>query len=791
MRRSRGFSTGFYLPILALQALNGATASAQTADATTTGSNASANIPAGGLEEIVVTAARREQNESKVPISITAFTQKALDENNVRTVDDIMKLTPGVQFDRSGDREGIASISIRGVQSDAGSGATGIYIDDTPIQSRADIGGLGSSVWPQIFNLERVEVLRGPQGTLFGAGSEGGTVRFITPQPSTTQYQVYARSELSFTQDGAPSQELGVAGNVPVVDGTLGVRASAYYRHDGGYVNRVDYISGNVEQPNSNFQDTKSLRLALIYKPADALTITPAFYYQSLDFNDSGLFWDPLSNVSAGDFNRSSNIRNSLTDKFSLPSLKVEWALPGATFISNSSYFDRTQTSVDDLAYFEAYIWAQSPYYPAGMYAPSYYGVHQKIYTQEFRLQSQDPDARVNWVAGVFYQHNWQNFIQEVQDTFLPGLFKAATGGDFNAIFGSLYQNLYTVYVNPFITVDKQTAAFGQVDLKITDKLKGTVGLRVSKTDLSTDILYAGPITGGLFTRTTASAEKPVTPKFGLSYQATENTMVYTSVSKGYRPGGGNNPVSINCDTDLGHIGLKNSPATYASDSLWSYEIGGKSRTQDNRFAVDGSVYVIKWKNIQFNYVLPTCNFPFTTNAGNATSKGVELTLRARPVDSLDLGFSFGYTNASYDNTQYFGGQKLFAAEASITGAGDRLLVSPWTASLFGQWKFVALEHDSYFRVNFNHSAALNHGLASQDPNNGSYDPTTIGLPALNDLDLRLGTHLGPVDAALFVNNTTNQHPILTRSHAAPGDPLFMSSTVRPRTIGVNASYRF
>lgn len=782
MRGSRRLPAGWCLPALALQALGGASAFAQTENTTATG---------GGLEEVVVTAARREESQSKVPISITAFTQKALDENNVRTVDDIMRLTPGVQFDRSGDREGIASISIRGVQSDAGSGATGIYIDDTPIQSRADIGGIGSSVWPQIFDLERVEVLRGPQGTLFGAGSEGGTVRFITPQPSTTQYQGYARGEVSFTQDGSPSQELGLAANAPVIDGTLGVRASAYYRHDGGYVNRVDYISGNVEQPDSNFHDTKALRLAMVYKPLDSLTITPAFYYQNLDFNDSGLFWDPLSNVSAGNFNRSSNIRNSLTDRFSLPSLKVEWALPGVTFISNSSYFDRTQKSVDDLAFFESYIWAQSPYYPAGMYAPSYYGTHQKIYTQELRLQSQDPDARVNWVAGLFYQHNWQNFTQEVQDTFLPDLFKKATGGDFNAIFGSLYQNLYTVYVNPFITVDKQTAAFGQIDVKITDKLKGTVGLRVSKTDLSTDILYAGPIVGGLFTRTTNSSEKPITPKFGMSYQVTEGTMLYTSVAKGYRPGGGNNPVSLNCASDLERISLVNSPATYASDSLWSYEIGAKSRSQDGRFAVDSSLYVIKWKNIQFNYVLPTCNFPFTTNAGDATSKGVELAVRARPIDSLDLGLEFGYVHASYDNTLYFGGQKLFAGEASITGEGDRLRVAPWTASMFGQWKFLALQHDSYFRVTLNHSAGLAHGLASQDPNNGSYDPTTIGLPTVNDLDLRLGTHLGDLDAALFVNNATNEHPILTHSHAAPGDPLFMSSTVRPRTIGVNASYRF
>lgn len=268
-------------------------------------SDSAAAQPSEGLAEIVVTASRREESQSKVPISVTAFTQETLDRNNVRSVDDIARMTPGVQFNRTTDIAGVASISIRGIQSDAGSGATGIYIDDTPIQSRSSFGGLGSSVWPQVFDLERVEILRGPQGTLFGAGSEGGTVRFITPQPSSTKFDAYARADAAFTQGGDPSTEVGAAMNIPLITDKLGLRFSSSYRHDGGYINRTDIYSGNVAQTGTNFSDTNTFRLALGYKPTDNLTITPSFYWQGQYFNDSNLYWQVMSHPGRDDYNLS------------------------------------------------------------------------------------------------------------------------------------------------------------------------------------------------------------------------------------------------------------------------------------------------------------------------------------------------------------------------------------------------------------------------------------------------------------------------------------------------------
>src|ERR1700731_4217853 len=174
---------------------------------------------AGGLEEIVVTATRREENISRVPISITAINQERLDQKGIKDFSDVARFTPGVAFDTSQTNQ----ISIRGISSTGGSGTTGIYIDDVPIQVR-NLGYNADDALLKLFDLDRVEILRGPQGTLFGAGSEGGTVRYITTQPSLTKSSFYSRDEVAFTQGGAPSYEAGVAGGMPLIDGVLGAR---------------------------------------------------------------------------------------------------------------------------------------------------------------------------------------------------------------------------------------------------------------------------------------------------------------------------------------------------------------------------------------------------------------------------------------------------------------------------------------------------------------------------------------------------------------------------------------
>lgn len=782
---SRRISMSVVLPGILLPALCAQLALADGAD----------QGPSQALQEVVVTATRRAEVESKVPISITAFTQEKMDINNVRSVDDIAKMTPGVQFNRTNDEGAIADISIRGIQSNAGAGTNGVYIDDTPIQTRQDLGGLGSSVWPAIFDLERVEVLRGPQGTLFGSGSMGGAIRLITPQPSTTRTAVYARSDFALTQGGDPSVGLGVAVNLPLIDNKLGVRFSGSYAREGGLVDRYDYWNQYVIQPRADFNDIKTFRVAFAYQPTENLTITPSIYWQKVYNNDSGNYWLMLSNPSEGKYVRYSNMPDQTTDRFVIPALKVQWDLGKVSLFSNTSYFDRNQPGAQDLAAFEAAIWANQFIPPKGMYAPSFNITTQHVFTQEFRLQNSDPDSRLTWVFGVFYQKASQRFQEFVQDTFLPGLIQETFGKSFEEVIGSpLVDGKYTVIVDPWDTVDKHLAGFGQVDYKITDKLKATLGLRAEQAKLSSLITYSGPINGPVpITFIASGKETPVTPKYGLSYQMNPGTLLYATAAKGYRIGGTNQPIAINCGNDLKNIGLDSEPQTYASDSLWSYELGSKFRSSDGRFAIDGSVYLIKWKNLQVNYNLPTCGFSFTTNAGAITSKGFELSMQARPIDQVDLGLAVGYTTAATDNTYYYGGGTTpsVPGEQDIVSKGDRQMVAPWTVAFFGQYTFDAFQHKSYFRLNYNYADGLNHGLASMDPNSGNYDPALKGLPVRQDMGVRLGSHFGGFDVALFCNNLLNEHPLLGYSHSISSDPIFTAHVVRPRTVGITAIYRY
>src|ERR1700739_2202394 len=182
-----------------------------------------------GLQEIVVTASRREESLSKVPISVTALTQETMDQKGIKDFLDVARFTPGVSIDNSATN----AISIRGISSSGGAGTTGIYIDDTPIQMRS-VGFNPDDTLPKTFDLQRVEVLRGPQGTLFGAGAEGGAVRYIMTPASTTAPDTYVRSEVSYTEHGQPNGEFGIAAGRPVVDGVFGLRGSLWYRYDGG-----------------------------------------------------------------------------------------------------------------------------------------------------------------------------------------------------------------------------------------------------------------------------------------------------------------------------------------------------------------------------------------------------------------------------------------------------------------------------------------------------------------------------------------------------------------------------
>jgi iron complex outermembrane recepter protein len=747
----------------------------------------SATAGQDAIGEIVVTAQRRAERLQDVPISLTVHTQAAMDVQGTRSMDDVSRLTPGVTFTRGGannNNSESSAIAIRGISSDAGAATTGVYIDDTPIQSR-HLSFPSFNAYPALFDLERVEVLRGPQGTLFGAGSEGGTVRFISPEPGLQKYSAYARSELAATAHGDPLYEVGVAGGGPIVADQVGFRASFSYRHEGGYVDRIDWLDQRTAEKRSNASKSMTARLAFKWQVGDAFAITPSVLYQRRDADDTAAWWapqpgqpDPTNGQFANPFRNGNAIAQPSTDKFVLPALRIDWNFGAVHLVSNTSYFQRDQTAITDYTQFDRAIFLGSPYaQDAGGTGTGYWGDQQHNWTEELRIESTDSGARVNWTAGVFYQDAKETTHHRVYDPaindFINGMFGVPPG----------YAGGYIYVEDPRVGIDKQLAVFGQADVRLSDAVKLTLGLRYASAEFEGSAFYPATLVTGPDDNTSAGTQKehPVTPKLGVNYQLNADDLLYATAAKGYRIGGVN--------AQLGQFCGLQAPPTFNSDSLWSYEVGTKNSFADHRVLLNASVYFVDWKNIQQNVGLG-CGFQYAANLGTAESKGLDVQTQVRVTDSILVGGTFSYTDAHYtrDVSQ--------AAVGSIVHSGDHIAGSPWTLAIFGQATFPAFGNEGYVRADYQYSAQQTDVVPAQNPaNDGAYMLGYPGVPVQSYTSMRGGIRWGTLDVSMFVQNLFDSRPRLTayQDLGSPqgGTPLWYVITWRPRTIGMTATYRY
>lgn len=803
----------------------------------TGGAAATTDPAAGSLQEIVVTATRHEESLSKVPVSVSAYTKEAMDIKGIKDFTDVARFTPGVAIDASQSN----SIAIRGISSTGGSGTTGIYIDDVPIQVR-ELGFNSDDALLKIFDLERIEVLRGPQGTLFGAGSEGGTVRYITTPPSLTRATTYAKAETSYTQGGDLNYEAGVAAGGPIVDGTFGIRASAWYRRDGGWIDRVDPTTLQTVDKNANHDGTVALRVAALWQPNQVLSIAPSVFYQNRHRNDVTIYWPNISDPGRDRYFSANPTARSEPDKLYLPSLNIQAELESVKLISTTAYFHRDELSGYDgtlynLGYYQTLIGPTSPgaadfplldgsgiHLPPGLQnyrAPATVTNEQRNFTQEIRVQSTDPTARLTWTAGIFYSQNRQFSLEEIHDPMADAFFNQLIGMPIATYFGtplnpdgSSVLPMGDSYFNRLLSHDRQIAGFGEVNFNLTDSLKLIAGLRVSKTTYSIQSLSDGPQNSGPRPGNASSSEKPVTPKAGLQWQVDPDNMYYFTYAKGFRSGGGNPSIPYDptfqnltngCTQDFLNLGIPHAPATYKSDSVQSYELGAKNNI-DNRVRLASSIYYVKWKNIQGNVVPPICQIQFTDNLGDAVSKGFDLQADIQLTSSLSIDSSFGYTDARYTRDGFPTGALRTGAPLTVSGdaiagpngIGTGFSIPPYSVALGVEYKFNAFSHDSFVRGDYEYKAADKWTHAALDPRTTQYDPTSFPMGAQRYASLRAGTHFGDWNVSLFVDNLTDTHTITnfnhqTNSYGANGlpaaTPAYRYITYRPRTFGITVTF--
>lgn len=754
------------------------------------------DAPKAKIEEILVTAQKRSEKLSRVPISITALGKAQMDKQGVRDVKDIARLVPGLQLQTT-DERGDTNISIRGISSDTGAETTGVYIDETPVQARQEI--VASNPYPKVFDLDRVEVLRGPQGTLFGAGSEGGTVRFITPAPSLTTYSGYFRSELGFTDGGSPSYELGGAVGGPIVQDKLGFRASIWDRVDGGYIDRVDPVTDDVATKNANSANSTVARAAFLVQPIEDLLITPALFYQRVHKSDRDYSWEdgpPFSTTQpAPPFTDYAQIAQPSTDTFVLPSLDISYDFGNFNFKTVTSYFRRADDDrFDATAYELSGLLPNNGIVIPGV--PNYLSVgtyqqRQHDWTEEARLASDDkPDSMFSWTLGIYYQNDQssdQNTFAEpfdVVSNYLSEFYYQTPSNSLNYFGEAPVDGKYSYLQNISVT-EQDLAAFGNVTYQPIPGLKFSAGIRVARSQYSYTDFQDGPYGPGAPTSYGGGkTETPVTPRFSISYQLLPNEMIYATVAKGYRIGGANESVQgvVSCAGDLAQLGITDVPHTFNSDHVWSYEAGSKGSYFGGVLRVDASLFWINWSNIQQQVLLPDCGYYFTDNLGSAVSRGFDLQAEWLVGHGLTLSGTTGLTDAHYTSTVDEAGNILVTS-------GESLPSPLWTVTGSAEEDFALPgEARGYARVDDQFGGSY---YRTGNSTTFSYNPNTRDAPSTNFLSLRAGWKRAGWDVSLFADNVLNSHVSLYRYEDVVGSPGLRDVTYRPLTVGITAIKKF
>ncbi len=744
------------------------------------------------LPEIVVTAQKRATSADKTPISMTAVSGDELQERGIIDFRALAAATPGVSMKTNGP--GQTEFEMRGMTSGGGNSPTvGFYLDDVPLTAPAAAQNGKVVIDPSLYDLNRIEVLRGPQGTLYGSGSMGGTIRLITNAPDPAAFAGSAQAILSGTKGGGFNHDENVMLNVPLIHDELALRIVASQSTTSGWIDRI--VAGDFPQPvnggatrgnvaaatvledhkGSNAETLKGTRVGLAWKPTERLTITPTLFYQRIAQDGPNAF---DSNPGTAAHYQPFGIAEPYADSITVNDLTINYRFDGFDLTSVTSKWHRLSSQVQDgsenfqnpLDGFNVAYAAPSGFYGAGGTGPIF-GLEldpSDQFTQELRAASTG-SGPLQWVAGVFYSDfhsNWQLF------TDFPN----------PVAFGSPISNVWTLDEPTNI---KQSALFGEAGYALTDKLRLTAGLRWYTYRNALDMTFSGfGSTLGTNVPTithVAQSSAGVNPKVDLSYDVDRDLMVYATAAKGFRPGGGNQPLpAIACiQNQLVQLGYANgvAPASYAADSLWNYEVGEKARFLDNTVRLNTSVYFENWKDIQLEE-LP-CNYPMFDNANSAHIYGGEVELHAVLGRHVLMGFSAGFTHAQLAQTAH--GFK----------AGDRLPdVPPVTASVdLGYHTAVSAHQDFIARIENVYT-----GTRVDLTFPGGFPDTQSPLPGYDLTNLRVGIAADSGwSATLFANNLFNKRAFLenTVQLTLANASFNRVATNQPLTIGIDTSYRF
>ncbi len=730
------------------------------------------------LEEVVVTATKRETLLQNTSESVQALTASELNNMGAADFMDYFHLVPNLsQSDNLGP--GNARYAVRGISS-AGEPLVAVYYDESPTLGSPgdslDAGGSQPDI--KLWDIERIEVLKGPQGTLYGSGSMGGTIRVIANKPDASSIGFAIQGGVESTESGGSGFTGNVMVNLPVIKDQLAMRLTAYHYNIDGYLDEA--VLGDN---NTNDEETSGGRFAVRWTPNEKFTVTATTYYQDTETGSNFEIFEGFGGKE--DPTAAQLSRTPYKDKLSLSNITAEYSFDGGVdALYSFSYFDREVDRYNDQTRFVIYQIAGIPPSvcpesaladgscyalinagPFGKVAPlNSYGDEQTVSrTHELRFTSRYESAW-QWTAGLFYENRGNLRIGQV----------GATDANGDLVFnpdGSIQDR---IFARTNWGDREHYAAFGELDYQFVPDWTATVGFRWFKTkrqEVQNLVQNLGPGPTGILPIDKASEDDSVF-RFKLAWDVSEDMLVYAMAAEGFRVGGPNQPAGFDAIAP-----------PFKSDGLWDYELGWKTSWMNNRIIFNGALFYIDWSNVQYLSSDVTGAFTIIGNAGDATVPGFELELQALLFEGFEVSAAVGYTHGRFDGTQPRQGLLL-----NQTEDGDRFPGVPdWTPSLSAQ----------YTRPM---SGGFLNGFDAVIAGDWSYRSSkTTGLRVaagdfkkLDDyylLNVRAGLTSEHWDVWLRVNNLTDALPELS-GRIVDSEPYRFTS-LRPRTYGVTVTYRY
>lgn len=763
-------------------------------------------------EEVKVTAMKREETVQNTPVSVAAQTEDAMRERGIQSIEDVAANVAGFSVQNLGP--GQSTVAIRGVSSGqiardqpGVKEEVGAYLDESVISMSLFTPDM------DLFDINRVEVLRGPQGTLFGSGSVGGTVRYISNQPQLGVNSVFGEIGGNKVDGGGTGGDFKAGFNAPL-SSTTALRVATFYNRLPGYMSAVQ--PDLSVKKNVNAGDRLGARVALLIAPVEGLTITPRFVYQKVTtdgWNRIDVF-NILANpytttrpkVTLGDRRQFTQIDEPFTDKFTLGDLNVKYDFGSALLTSITSFTNRDVLVVRDAGALTSSITGGSIGLPPKVYtldSPLNDRTTAHGWTQEVRVSGGKDKDRIQWVVGGFYADLKRHYAQNLVVKGFEDISGIPTAG--------VYAPKDSLFWSDLNYKLRQYALFGEGTFAATDKFRLTAGLRYynfkeDKAQIFDGIFGSGADGKPQIQPGTAKANG-VAPRFIASYAVNDSTTINAQAAKGFRLGGVNDPLNVNLCTAQDLVTFSGRD-TWKDETAWNYEIGSKSRILGGRGSINASAFYVDVKDLQVTVTAGSCSSRLIFNVPKARSLGGEVEFALAPTDNFDFSLSGGYTDSKVKSTLNSTADVILA-----TGIrdGNRLPSVPkFQMALSATYQQpMGPNCRGYATANYQHVGSRYTQLGDQEAGVGivnlnSFGANTIGgpltqstftfnplLPAYDIVNARFGVRHGVWDIALYVNNITDQRAFLALDRERGFRARVGFLTNQPRTYGISSRVDF